>query len=711
MKRNLFLWGAALACAASLSAQSSLADVNKDNYANYPDGNFVYQLNNEVNPRGLKLAGSAWDNVFPAPKQVALTKGVAALPKLVSVSCDDDAAGMCCATMKNAAAYLGERLSANGIATTTGAAKFAIRLSVKPGVAPGDEGYTLTVGKQGIEIVGSTATGAFNGVKTLIAAIETAGTKLPCATITDYPDLAYRGLMLDISRNYTGYDNIKRMLDLMACYKLNVFHFHFADDEAWCLEIPGLPELTEVGAIRANTYDENNPYSMNLIYGGYDLASHLKRADQYLSRDQFIELLKYARKLGISVIPEVDAPGHSRAAIVSMKARYEKFIKTNPTEAERYRIWDPADTSQYKSAQYYSDNVVNIALPGTYRFMEKVFDEILAMYREAGEKLEVFHFGGDEVAGGALEGSPEARKFMQENGMTSMHELSEFFVDRVSAYIAMHGVKSGAWQEAALKHSTDFNRRVAPRFGMVNAWSTNGSSDYVPYSLANAGYPVVMSNVRNFYLDMAYTPHQDEQGLRWGGWCNEFTAWSALPFNTYRSAREDDKGNPLDLTAIASGKPSLSHRSSILGVQAQIWAETIRSQSMIDRYTFPKILGMVERGWNASPAWGEDATDVALFKAAMAQYNLRIGTRELPRLARLGIDFHLNQPGIVVENGRLKANACYPGVVVRYTLDGSDPTANSPVWKSPVPVGNAKLIKARAYFMGHESVATYLFVK
>ena len=709
MKRNLLLMGAALVCAASLSAQTSLADVNPDNYANYPDGNFVYQFNNEVNPRGLKLDGTVWNNVFPAPKQVALAKGFASMPKLVSVSCDD-AAGKC-ATMKNAAAYLGERLAANGISTGDAAAKFAIKLSVKPGVAPGDEGYTLTVGKQGIEIVGSTATGAFNGVKTLIAAIETAGTKLPCVAVTDYPDLAHRGLMLDIARNFINFEELKRFIADLAAYKVNVFHLHLSDDESWCLEIPGIPELTQVGAVRECTYVENNSRHMALVYNGYDMKSHLKRTDMYLSRKQYVELVRFAAAKGVKIIPEFDAPGHCHALVVALKARYNKLKDTNPAEAELYRIWDPCDTSKYVSAQYFTDNVVNLALPGTYRFFEKVFDEVLAMHREAGDELLAFHFGGDEVAHGALEGSPEAQAFMKVNGMKSMHELSEFFVDRMSAYIAMHGVKAAGWQEAATGHSNDFNRRVAPRFGVINTWNTNGNLDVVPNTLANEGYPVVMSNVRNFYFDMAYTPHHDEQGLRWGGWCNEFTAWSALPFNSYYSAREDRWGKPVDLSKVAAGKPALTKRENVVGVQSQIWSETIRNLRMVERYTFPRILGMAERGWNASPAWGEGATDVALFKAEMAKYNLRIGTRELPRLARLGVDFHLNQPGIVVENGKLKANACYPGVEIRYTIDGSDPTSDSRVWKSPVSIGNAKLIKARAYYQGHESVATYLFVK
>ncbi|MGN1246621.1 MAG: family 20 glycosylhydrolase, partial [Muribaculaceae bacterium] len=635
MNRNLILC-AALACAATLSAQSSIADVNKDNYVNYPDGNFVYQFNSEVFPKGSKLAGTVWDNVFPTPKQVTPAKGVTSLPKIVAINADEDAA--------TAAAYLTEKLAANAI-TASADGKLPIALAVKPGCAPGTEGYTLTVGKQGIDIAGTSPEGLLNGVKTLIAAIETAGTKLPNVAITDYPDLGHRGFMLDIARNFTSFEGIKNIIDYIAAYKVNVFHLHLCDDESWALEIPAIPELTEVGAVREKTYVENNSHHMSLVYNGYDMRSHMKRTDMYITRAQFIELLKYAKSRGVSIIPEVDTPGHCHAAVVALKARYEKYAATNPAEAERFRIWDPNDTSKFVSAQYFTDNVINIALPGTYRFMETVFDEILAMYREAGVKLETYHFGGDEVAHGALEGSPEAKAFMELNGLKSMHELSEFYVDRMSAYIAMNGVKAAGWQEAGTNHSADFNRRVAPRFGVLNTWNTNGNLDVVPYTLANDGYPVVLSNVRNFYFDMAYTPHQDEQGLRWGGWCSEYTAFSALPYNTYCSAREGRYGEPIDLSTVADGKPTLARRENIVGVQSQIWSETIRNDGMIERYTFPRIIGMAERGWNASPAWGEGATDINLYKADMANFNLRLGTRELPRLQRNGVDFHINQPG------------------------------------------------------------------
>lgn len=693
---------AAAFCTACSSADVTKNDVNKDDFVNYPDGNYVYAFNESVNPEGLSLRGSMYDLVFPAPKSVTLREDSTAIPAVVGIVADGDLAV--------AADYLTEKLAANGVSRDDEAG-FKIRLGLIADKSHNDEYYELTVDGGAVAIAGNSAIGVLNGVKTLIAVMEQnggAGAKLCNAVVSDYPDLEHRGMMLDIVRNYTEFENVKKVIDYIASYKLNVFHFHIADDEAWRLYIPGIPELTEVGSCRTKTYDAKNEKFMEMLYSGQDPTVDLE--ERFITREQFVELLRYARSRGVEVVPEIDTPGHSRAAIIAMKARYEKYAATDEAEALRYKIWDDADTSVYKSAQGYTDDVINVALPGVYNFMEKVFDEIHAMYKEAGIKLRVFHFGGDEVAHGALEGSPMVRRFMKEHGMTSVKEVSEYYVDRMAEYVASRGVLAGGWQEAALKHSPEFDSRVAPRYGIVNAWSTNGRSDTVPYTLANSGYPVVLSNVRNFYLDMVYTRHQDENGLRWGGWCNEYTSWCALPFNSYRSAREGWNGEEVDLGRIADGKPALADRSSIKGVQAQLWSETIRNFAMVQSYVFPKILGLVERGWNASPAWGEGSTDLELFNAERAQYNLRIGLKELPRLSRKGIAVHINQPGIIVEDGMLKSNACYPGVEVRYTLDGSEPSASSPEWTAPVSVGRSKLVKAKAFYLGTESVTTYLWL-
>lgn len=234
---------------------------------------------------------------------------------------------------------------------------------------------------------------------------------LEAVSIRDYPDLAYRGQMIDIARNFTAPENLKKLVDIFASYKLNVLHFHFCDDEAWRLEIPGLEELTAVGSRRGHTTDESQ--CLYPCYdGGYDPDAKTV-GNGYYSREEFIDLLKYAAERHVRIVPEIESPGHARAAIVSMKARYNKYFETDPGKATEYMLSEPEDTSRYVSVQYYTDNVMNVALPSTYRFMEKVIQELNAMYQEAGLSLFTVHLGGDEVPRGVWMGSPKCQELMK----------------------------------------------------------------------------------------------------------------------------------------------------------------------------------------------------------------------------------------------------------------------------------------------------------
>ena len=378
-----------------------------------------------------------------------------------------------------------------------------------------------------------------------------------------------------------------------------------------------------------------------------------------------------------------------------MKYRYNKLKDSNLKNAQQYMLWDPDDKGDYKSIQAYANNVLNPAIEGTYNFLGKVVSELQKMYRSAGLRFDIVHLGGDEVAGGCWDNSPAVKALMAKMKMKNTHEMMEHYIDRISLMLSKRGIKIEGWQEVALNHSDEFNKRVAPRFAGVNAWSTIGSRAEVPYKVANAGYPTILSNVDKFYMDMGYSWHQYEQGLHWGGKVNEFDSWSAQPWNLYGNNGE--------------GKTPLNNRENIIGVQAQLWGETLRNFDEVQYLILPKIMGVAERGWNASPAW---AGDESATSEARARYNLDIATWELPRLHKHGYNYRVPQPGIIVKGGQLLANAQYPQAQVRYTLDGSEPTTQSPLWTSPVKVpAGCKLIKARAFYLGKQSVTSYLFLK
>ncbi len=660
----------------------------------YPDGHSVYAFNEKVN-KGVP-SSSPFD-ILPKPKQVILDDkgGEVRIPNLVSFKSPPflQTRKMDFGRVKN---FLYNNLKFYGIHVMD-ECQFVIETRLNNTMSKNNEYYEMVITDSCIVITGTTDIAVLNGAKTLVAALaHTKRNILPKGTIIDEPDFAYRGFMVDIARNFYGIDDLKRLIDLLALYKINTIQFHFADDEAWRLEIPGLPELTQVAARRGCTLDELKDGFLAQIFDGNGNPNDLSQsANGYLSRKQFIDLLKYANARGIKIIPEIDTPGHSRAAIVAMKYRYNKLKDSNLKKAQEFMLWDPDDKGGYKSTQAYANNVLNPAQEGTYQFLNKVVKELEKMYHAAGLKLGIVHLGGDEVASGCWDNSPAVKALMEKNNMANTQVMMEHYIDRISDMLRKRDIKIEGWQEVALNHSDEFNQRVAPRFAGVNAWSTIGSRIEVPYKIANAGYPTILSNVDNFYMDMGYSWHQYEQGLHWGGKVNEFDSWKAQPWNLYGDKAEE--------------KTPLSKPENIIGVQAQLWGETLRRYSEVEMLVIPKIFGLVERGWNATPDWkdNEDA-----MTQARAQYNANIATWELPMLANRGYNFHMAQPGIIVKNGKLLANAQYPKAQVRYTFDGTEPTLSSPIWTEPVPVpAKCKLVKARAFYLGKQSVSTYLFIK
>jgi len=660
----------------------------------YPDGAKVFAFNEDIAGGFINNTPS---NIIPAPKEVIINeeKSIVRLPNFVSFKAPPFFKSRK-HNIKRVKDFLTQNLAFYGIHVMNDC-PFAIEARLDKTLSTNKEHYELEITDSCIVITGVSDIAVLNGAKTLVAALShTKRNTLTQCKIVDEPDFAYRGFMADIARNFYGLDDLKKLVDLLSLYKINTIQFHFADDEGWRLEIPGLPELTDMASRRGCTLNELEDGFLAQIFDGNGNPNDLSQsANGFLTREQFIEFLRFANAHGIKVIPEIDTPGHSRAAIMAMKYRYNKLAPTNLKKAQEFMLWDPNDKGGYQSVQAYANNVLNPAQEGTYRFIGKVVRELEKMYRAAGLHLDIIHMGGDEVASHCWDNSPAVNALMTKNKMKDSHAMMEYYIDRVSEMLIKRGIKIEGWQEVALNHSDEFNKRVAPRFAGVNAWSTIGSRIEVPYKIANAGYPTLLSNVDNFYMDMGYSMHQYEQGLHWGGSVNEFDSWKAQPWNLY-----GDK---------AEGKTQLTRRDNIIGVQAQLWGETLRNFSEVEMLLIPKIFGVAERGWNSSPNW---AGNDVLMSSARKDYNLNIGLWELPMLHRRGYDFHLAQPGIIVKDGMLLANAQYPMAEVRYTVDGSEPTLLSPLWGGPVAIpNNTTLIKARAYYLGKESVTTYLFIK
>lgn len=670
----------------------------------YADGNYLYKQNDDFS----KPVDCDILSLFPTPKKVEKTGGVSTFSPKVGLKFDG--------VFKEEALLLKKQLTSQLGCTVSDKDEETI-IELKKTELPAtcqcpDEYYEIVIKNNLLTLKANDAHGIFNACQTLVALLDSmklASSPLPNLHITDYPDMGHRGIMLNVARNFTKKTDLLKLIDILSFYKMNVLHLHLSDDEAWRVEIPGLEELTEIASRRGHTTDE-----LTCLYPayawGWNEVDTTSLANGYYSRSDFMDILKYAKERHIRIIPEIDIPGHSRAAIKAMNARYRKYIDTDQSKAEEYLLIDFADTSQYLSAQNFTDNVINVAMPSTYRFLEKVIDEIGRMYQDAGVELPAFHVGGDEVPEGIWEGSAICRTFMKEHGLAKIRDLKDYFLEQILEMLDKRNIQAVGWQDIVMKPDNTVNEHFRNSKVLNYCWNTipEQGGDEVPYKLANAGYPIILCNVGNFYLDMAYCYHVEEPGLRWGGYVDEYVTFDMLPFDIYKSLRRNLKGESVDVKTASNGKQPLTKEGykNIKGLSGQIWAETIRSLEQIEYYLFPKVFGLAERAWNAQPSWAL-SPDSKVYADAKRKYNAGIVTYELPRLAKRGINFRVSPPGIIVKDGLLFVNTTNPNAVIRYTTDGSEPTENSVKWQTPIAC-DAPQIKAKAFYLGKESVTTVL---
>ena len=577
----------------------------------------------------------------------------------------------------------------------------------------GDEAYRLTVTPDaGVEIVGTDSAGVFYGIQTLRALlpIEPAAGEavaLREVLVEDAPRFPYRGLHLDVSRNFHSRETVEKLLDLAALYKLNRFHFHLTDDEGWRLPVAALPELTTVGARRGHTVDESDRL-LPSFGSGPDPDPAASPGSGAYTRDDLVAILRHARDRHIQVIPEIDVPGHARAAIKSMAARHAGLLASGREEAAAgVLLTHPGDSSEYRSVQGWDDNVIDVCMPSTYRFLEAVFDEIVGLWAEAGAPLETIHIGGDEVPAGVWRGSPACRQLIEEDpALDDMEDLPEYFLRRVSAMLADRGLATAGWEEIALTGAGANEHAKRPNAAFLdsdfrayvwnNVWGW-GAED-LGYQLANAGYPVILANATNLYFDLAYDKHPEEPGYAWAGLVDTRKAWEFVPLDLFKSARTDLLGRPIGAATFADrARLTADGRQRVLGIQGQLWAENSTTPAILEYQTFPKLLGLAERAWAAQPAWARVEDTVERQRQEEISWNEfanRLGRHELPRLDQLhgGVRYRLPPPGAVIRDGRLHANTAFPGLEIRYTTDGSEPVESSTLYSGPVAVnGNVKL--------------------
>lgn len=623
--------------------------------------------------------------------------------------------------LENEASYLSallEKITGVRIGKTEGNKPGPKSIILKKGnVLPEEnnpEAYHLTVSpSEGVVVEGNTAAGVFYGIQSLLRLIplnamqnRVTTFRIPAAEITDAPRFGYRGLHFDVARNFSNKETILKLIDLLAFYKLNTLHLHLTDDEGWRIEIPALPELTSIGSKRAHTLTDANWLHPSYGSGPYaDPAS--SRGTGYYSTREFVEILRYATERHIVVIPEINFPGHARAAIKSMEARYKKLMSQNqPEKAEEFRLIDPADSSVYLSAQAYNDNVVCVVRESVYHFYETVVKALAEMYRQAGAPFQFIHTGGDEVPSGAWTKSPMCAVFLgQHPEIGGPENLQAYFFERLVSILKPYHLMIGGWEEVALKRGGE--RGYMPNPSLTGqqvvpyVWNSLGDNLDLGYRLANTGYPVVLCFVKNFYFDLAYSADPEEPGLYWGGFVDEKKPFFLMPYDVFRSTFWDDFGRPVDPEKAYANLERLKPeaKKNILGLQAELWSETLRKPEMVEYYLLPKLISFAERAWSPAPAW-ENLTGteerIAGMMADWNRFSAKIAACEFPKLDVLngGFIYRVPPPGAVIENGILKANTAYPGLQIRYTADGSEPGTTSPLYSGPVQVNGPVRLKA-----------------
>jgi len=638
--------------------------------------------------------------LFPTPVQVTRGTGELRLTAMPQVTAP--------AELANEAALAAEHLRPYFRARGQGA---AVPLRLEVGTVQGQsspEAYELVIDSAaGIRIVGVSSAGVFYGLQSLRTLLPPpsprGGLVLPALGVVDAPRFGYRGFMLDVARNFHPKAAVLRTLDLMARYKLNVLHMHLTDDEGWRVEIPSLPDLTAVGGRRGHTLD-----SREFLQPAFGSGPQVGRpfGSGFFSHADYVEIVRYAAARHIEVIPEIEMPGHARAAIKAMEARFRA------TGDPQYRLIDPADTSRYTSVQGYPDNVMNPALESTYRFIERVVGDLVAMHREAGAPLRHIHMGGDEVPGGVWVGSPVVQAYMQSHGLTSVDDLWFVLYGRIEQILKAQGLVPSGWEEIAVRKTSRDGRRMnianpdfAARGWRAYVWNNvpGWGAEDLAYRLANGGYDVVLSPVTNYYFDLAWNQNPEEIGLDWGGFIDMQRPFRFIPFDYYRNTRVDRAGNPLD-PAVFAGKDRLTDygRGHIVGIQGNLWSETLGGDGRLDYMLVPKLFGLAERAWAPDPDWVRE-TDSAradsLYREAWSRLVNVVSKRELPRLDREvpGLNYRIPAPGLKAEGGAVYANAELPGFTLRYTTDGSEPTERSPVVKGPIPLRGGATVRVAAF--------------
>ena len=495
---------------------------------------------------------------------------------------------------------------------------------------PTGEGYRLTVDSGGVAILARTEAGAFHARQTLRQLTTTDG-RVPRVRIEDAPRFPWRGMHLDVGRHMYPVEFLKRYLDLMARYKFNTFHWHLTEDQGWRLEIKAYPRLTEVGSCRKETVVARNfdPY----IGDGVPYCG-------FYTQEQVREVVRYAAQRHITVVPEIEMPGHSVAAL----AAYPE-LGCGPGPYEVWTLWGVNPDIYCPSEK-------------TFEFLENVLTEVMALFPST-----FIHVGGDEAPKDAWKKSPLAQGIIRRERLRNEEQLQGWFMHRIDRFLTRHGRRMVGWDEI-------LEGGLAPGATVMSWRGTEGG-----IAAARAGHDVVMTPTSHLYFDY-YQGARRYEPLAGGGMVTLEQVYSYEPV-------------PAVLTA--------AQAKHILGAQGNVWTEYMKDASHVEYMVLPRMLALAEVTW--SP---RQVRNWASFTARLP--------RELAALDSLGVNYRiptvtgLEEDRMVLEDTvRVTLGAPISGATIRYTLDGTDPTATSQPYTVPLVLrltDSGTVVTARAFREG-----------
>ena len=495
-----------------------------------------------------------------------------------------------------------------------------------------EEGYEITINPQLIIINGVTPAGNFYGVQTLRKSIPEAvksDVAFPAVTISDEPRFSYRGAHFDVSRHFFPADSVKTFIDMLALHNINRFHWHLTDDQGWRIEIKSLPELAEKGSYRSGTVIGHNS-------GEYDSIP----VQGYYTQDQIKDIIDYAAQRYITIIPEIDLPGHMLGAL----AAYPELGCTGGP----YEVWQQWGVSE---------DVLCAGNDSTYVFIDKVLDEVADLF--PGEYV---HIGGDECPKSRWEECVVCQAKIKELGLKSDNhsskeqKLQSHVIKHASDFLASKGKKIIGWDEI-------LEGGLAPGATVMSWRGEEGAVE-----AAKSGHDAILTPTSHFYFDYFQTLDWDNEPDAFYGYVPIEKVYSYEPIPAALSPEE---------------------AKHILGVQANLWTEYIPTFRQAQYMELPRMAALSELQWSSAPKDYNGFTK--RLPQLMNQYDANgynYSTRVFDLEGSYTTDFDNHKVVAAISTA--------DDAPVHYTLDGSEPSSSSPVYEAPIEIGETATLKAAA---------------